>query len=205
MDAFLVRYLVSWVAFCCLAGTLFVKDVTVDWRSHARALLVPWRLAAFLPAIAFVTFAGRYTNDETWDVVCGGGMSVLTVATSGWSIGTMARVLRREAGVSHLVVAVAMMFFSSSWFYDGYLLWRDGAYTHRWLGNLQLSPIIYVCAGLLTNLEVRSGRVSFAFARADWPMPRGEAPSWKLVAAAAPLMVLAAYVLIAFVSWSLPL
>lgn len=204
MDTFLVRYLVSWVAFCCLALVLFMKDVTVDWRAQLNALLVPWRVAVFLPAIVFVTLAGRYTNDETWDVICGGGMSVLTVVTSGWSVGTLARVLRREAGFSHAIVALAVALFSSSWFYDGYLLWRDGAYTHRWLGNLQLSPIIYACAGLLMNLELRAGRLAFAFSRADWPTPRGDGPSWKLLVAAVPLVLVAAYVLVAFVSWTIP-
>lgn len=204
MDVFLVRYLVSWVAFCGLALVLFAKDVKVDWRAQLNTLLVPWRVAVFLPALVFVTFAGRYTNDETWDVVSGGGMSVLTVVTSGWSIGTQARALRREAGFSHHVVAIALALFSSSWFYDGYLLWRDGAYTHRWLGNLQLSPIIYGCAGLVMNLELRAGRLAFAFTRADWPVPHNEAPSWKLVAAAVPLMLVAAWVLVAFVSWTMP-
>lgn len=204
MDTFLLRYLVSWVAFCTLALVLFVKDVKVDWRAQLNALLVPWRVAVFLPAVVFVTFAGRYTNDETWDVVCGGGMSVLTVFTSGWSIGTLARVLRREAGFSHAIVAVALALVSSSWFYDGYLLLRDGAYTHRWLGNLQLSPIIYVCAGLLLNLELRAGRLAFAFSRADWPTPRSDSLSWKLIVAAVPLVLVAAYVLVAFVSWTLP-
>ncbi|MDP1922687.1 MAG: hypothetical protein Q8L14_40975 [Myxococcales bacterium] len=204
MDTFLLRYLVSWVAFCTLALVLFVRDVKVDWRGQLKVLFVPWRVAVFLPAIVFVTVAGRYTNDETWDVVCGGGMSVLTVVTSGWSVGTLARVLRRDVGFSHAIVALALGLFSSSWFYDGYLLWRDGAYTHRWLGNLQLSPIIYACAGLLMNLELRSGRLTFAFSRADWPTPRSEELSWKLVAAAVPLMLVAAYVLIAFVSWTMP-
>lgn len=204
MDTFLVRYLVSWIAFCTLALVLFVKDVTVDWRVHLSALFVPWRVAVFLPAIVFVTFAGRYTNDETWDVICGGGMSVLTVVTSGWSVGTLARALRREVGFSHAIVALAVALFSSSWFYDGYLLWRDGAYTHRWFGNLQLSPIIYACAGLLMNLELRAGRLAFSFSRADWPTPRREALSWKLVAASVPLVLVAAYVLVAFVRWTMP-
>lgn len=71
-------------------------------------------------------------------------------------------------------------------------------------GHLQLSPIIYACAGLLMNLEQSAGRLAFAFNRADWPMPRGEGPSWKLLAAALPVMLIAAWVLVAFVSWTMP-
>lgn len=205
MDAFLVRYLISWLAFCVLALVLFVKDVNVAWREQARALLVPWRLAPFVPAIVFVTFAGRYTDDETWDSICGGGMALLTFLTAGFSIGTLARALRGRSSFSEVVVAVALALFSSAWFYDGYLLLRDGAYTHRWLGNLRLSPIIYACAGLVLNLELRRGRLAFAFSRDDWPAPLETSPSWKLAMASLPLVLVAAYVLVAFVGWRSPL
>ncbi|MBL8932963.1 MAG: hypothetical protein JNM69_00330 [Archangium sp.] len=205
MNGFLVRYLISWLAFCGLAVVLFVKDVRVGWRAQAQALLVPWRLALFVPAIVFVTFAGRYTDDETWDVGCGGGMALLTFLTSGFSIGTLARALRGRASFSEVVVALAVALFSSAWFYDGYLLLRDGAYTPRWLGNLRLSPIIYACAGLVLNLEARRGRLAFAFTRDDWPAPLDTSPSWRLALASLPLVLVAAYVLVAFVGWRSPL
>ncbi len=204
MTPFLVNYLVGWLACCALGLVLFVKDVRPAWRDELRALTVPWKLALFLPAIAFVTFAGRFTDDETWDVGCGGGMAVLTFLTAGWSVGTVAKGLRGERPWSHVVVAVVVALFASSWFYDGYLLLRDGAYTHRWLGNLRLSPIIYVCAGLVMNLE-RAGRgVRFGFTRADWPRPASVAPSVGLALAALPLVLVAAFVLVAFVGWRLP-
>ncbi len=196
-----MRYLVGWCAICVLAFMLFLKDVRPDWTGHLRAIGVPWRLALFVPAIVFVTFAGRYTDDETWDSWVGGGMATLTFLTSGFSIGTLARVLRREARLVEGFVALVLLLFSSSWFYDGALLLRDGAYTHRWLGNLRLSPIIYVCAGVVMNLEARAGRLAFAFTRADWPRPREHRPSWKLALAATPLVLVAAYVLVAFVGW----
>ncbi len=205
MTPFLVRYLISWLAFCLLAGVLFVRDVNVAWREQARALLVPWRLALFVPATVFVTFAGRYTDDETWDALCGGGMALLTFLTAGFSIGTLGRALWGRASFSEVVLALAVALFSSSWFYDGYLLLRDGAYTHRWLGNLRLSPIIYACAGLVLNLELRSGRLAFAFSRDDWPKPLATAPSWRLALASLPLVLVAAYVLVAFVGWRSPL
>ena len=58
-----------------------------------------------------------------------------------------------------------------------WLLWRDGSYTVRWWSNLMLSPIIYVAAGLLWNLEgvaqtrFDERRVRLSFTRADWPAP----------------------------------
>lgn len=204
MSDFMLRYLVSWLAFCLLAVVLFFKDVRVDWRSWWQALTVPWRLAVFVPGLLFVTLAGRFTDDETWDVVTGGGMSLLTWLTAGFSVGTLARAatgrLHHRPG-SHLVVALALTLFSSSWFYDLALLLRDGAFSPRWLGNLELSPIIYVCAGLTLNLEVdERGRPTWAFLRADWPRPRGGA-SWPLAGALVPLVAIAVFVLVGFVGW----
>jgi hypothetical protein len=203
MTDFLMRYVVGWLSFCGLAVALAVKDVRPTWSDELAFLLVPWKLALFLPAIVFVTFAGRFTDDETWDVVSGGGMSLLTFLTAGWAVGTVFKVGAGTRPLSHLVVALALALFSSSWFYDGWLLLRDGAYTHRWKGNLLLSPIIYACAGLVLNLEVRAQGFGFGFSftRGDWPRPASTGASWLLAAVALPLVLVAAYVLVAFVGW----
>jgi hypothetical protein len=204
VSAFHLRYVAAWCSFCLFALVLFTRHVRVPWRAHFSALVVPWRLALFVPAVLFVTFAGRYTDDETWDVVSGGGMALLTFFTAGASVGLLARFVSGRASGSEAVVALALTLFSSSWFYDGYLLLRDGAYTHRWLGNLLLSPIAYVSAGLVLNLERRGEGLGFAFTRATWPAPDGAAPSWKLAVAVTPLVAVAAWVLIGFVGWARP-
>ncbi len=202
MTSFLVKYLVFWLACCVLGLVIAIKDVRPVWRDELAFLTVPWKLALFIPAIVFVTFAGRYTNDETWDTVCGGSMSLLTVLTSGWAVGTAYKVFSGERPASHLVVAVVVALFSSSWFYDGYLLLRDGAYTQRWFGNLRLSPIIYACAGTLLNLEVRGKGLGFGPTRAEWPRPASTQSSWLLALASIPLVLIAAYILVAYVGWS---
>lgn len=194
----------GWCAFTILAALVAWRSVRIDFRAALRFLLVPWKVAVFVPAILFVTFAGHFTDDETWDVVSGGGMSILTVLTAWWSVGTAARVVRRQAPPHHLLVAIAAMLFASSWFYDGYLLLRDGAYTPRWLGNLMLSPTIYLCAGLLSNLEHDDrGRLGFAFTRADWPRPleTSRQVGLRLVLVALPLVAIAAWFLVGFVGW----
>ncbi len=201
MNGFLMKYLVGWVSFCVLALVLAVKDLRPQWAAEFAFLTVPWKLALFAPALLFVTFAGRFTNDETWDVVSGGGMAVLTFLTAGWAVGTLFKVMVGDRPLSAAVVSVAVLLFSSSWFYDGYLLLRDGLYTRRWLGNLMLSPIIYVSAGLLLNLEVRGHGLGLGFTRPDWPRPQGTGASWLLAAAAVPLVLIAAYVLVGFVGW----
>ena len=113
--------------------------------------------------LVFVTFAGSFTDDETRDVVTGSGMAVLTFLTAPWSVGVAYQVFVRRRPTRYLIVALAVMLFSSSWFYDAYLLLRDGEYTRGWLGDLMLSPIVYVAAGVLWNLEPKpAGMASLA-------------------------------------------
>jgi hypothetical protein len=201
MSPFVVRYLVGWLAYCAVALLLAIRGARPRAAETLTFLREPWKVLIFLPGIVFVTFAGHFTDDETWDVVSGGGMSVLTVLTAWWSVGTAARVVRKLAPPSHLVVALALTLFSSSWFYDGYLLLRDGAYTQRWIGNLMLSPTIYICAGLIANLELRGGKLALAFTRSDWPKPVRNTATWPLLVASIPLVALATYFLVGFVGW----
>jgi len=203
--AFVVVYVACWVTFCLLAATILMIDrhrLQPEWRSYLRFLSAPWKIALFVPALLFVTFAGRYTDDETWNVVTGSGMSILTFLTAPWSLGLIFQVLVGRRPWRYLLVAAALILFSSSWFYDGYLLWRDGIYTPRWLGNLMLSPIIYVAAGLLWNLEAR-GRFGFrlSFVRPDWPSPPEDRRFLPLMVVSIPLILIAAFVLVAFVGW----
>jgi hypothetical protein len=204
MTPLLRGYLLGWIVFCCVAAVVAVREVRFRASDMAAFLRVPWKVALFVPAIAFVTVAGRFTDDETWDAVSGGGMSVLTVATSWWSVGTAVRVWRGKERPRLLLVALAATLFSSSWFYDGWLLLRDGAYTARWLGNLMLSPTVYLCAGLVLNLETRDGRLALAFTREDWPRPVPATRSWLVVLASIPLVVIAGWFLVGFVGWRLP-
>lgn len=197
-------YVAGYCTFVLLAALVAFRHVRIPWRDAFAFLLVPWKVAVFVPAILFVTLAGRFTDDETWDVVSGGGMSILTVATAWWSVGTGVRVVRRMAPPRELLVAIAVTLFSSSWFYDGYLLLRDGAYTPRWLGNLMLSPTIYLCAGLLSNLESDArGRLGFSFLRPDWPrpLPSARRVSFAMILVSIPLVAIAAWFLVGFVGW----
>ncbi len=204
MSRFHTIYLAGWLLFGVVALGVAARSVRVPLGAAARLLTAPWKLALFVPAIVFVTFAGRFTDDETWDVVSGGGMAILTVTTSWWTIGTLARARWRWSRPAELLVAVFVLLFSSSWFYDGYLLLRDSAYTHRWLGNLMISPVIYACAGLAANLEVRERRLAFAFSREEWPRGGARAVSARLAIAVVPLVALAAYGLVAAVGWRVP-
>src|SRR6185312_8959265 len=143
-------------------------------------------------------------------VVTGAGMSLLTFLTAPWSIGLIYQVFAGRRPLRYLIVASALLFFSSSWFYDGYLLWRDGAYTSRWWANLILSSIIYVAAGMLWNLEAKEhwnfldgSDVRFSFVRPDWPHRSSNSRFASLIPALIPLIVIAAFILVASVGWNI--
>jgi hypothetical protein len=200
-------YVTAWGLFCLVALVILFKDrkqLRGEWNNYISFLCMPWKLCLFTPAFLFVTFAGRFTDDETWDVVTGSGMSILTFLTAPWSVGVLFQTLVGRRPWRYLVVASALLLFSSSWFYDGYLLCRDGTYTPRWAGNLILSPIIYFAAGLLWNLEAK-GRTGcrFSFVRADWPARPGDKRFLPLLIAVLPLIIVATFVIVGFVGWKL--
>jgi hypothetical protein len=199
-------YLAGWIGFCCVAGGVVFRDLTLlrnEWRRYWRFLTIPWKVTIFVPAFVFVTFAGRFTDDETWDSITGGGMSVLTYLSAPWCLGVLFQCVTGQRPKRYYLVALALLLFSSSWFYDGYLLLRDGAYTSRWWSNLMLSPIIYVTAGVLWNLEAQAATViSLGFLRHDWPSPSPDRRLWPILVASIPLMAIAGFVLVAFVRWT---
>jgi hypothetical protein len=207
-DPRLLWYVAGWTAFCLVAVGILVSDraqVKGELQRYWGYLTMPWKLALFVPAFLFVTFAGRFTDDETWDVVTGGGMAVLTFLTAPWCLGMVYQVLAGRRPPRYLFVAAGLLLFSSSWFYDGYLLLRDGSYTTRWWSNLMLSPIIYVSAGLLWNLEARGNfGVRLGFVRGDWPDRPSDGRFLPIVWVSIPLILIAVFFLVAFVRWNVP-
>jgi hypothetical protein len=201
----MIVYTACWVSFCLLALVILLKDrqrLLPEWRLYLRFLCMPWKLAIFLPALLFVTFAGHFTDDETWDIATGGGMSILTFLTAPWCLGLVYQVLKGKRAPQYLLVAIALCLFSSSWCYDAYLYLRDGHYTTRWLGNLILSPIMYVCAGLLWNLEAKNYFfATFSFLRSDWPMPPSNNSFRPLLPIAITLILFVGSMLISYVRW----
>jgi hypothetical protein len=212
ISPFFLKYIGIWASFCLVAVFILVWDrkrLSPEWREYWHFLCVPWKVWLFVPALVFVTFAGRYTNDETWDWVTGSGMAILTFLTAPWVVGLIYQVFVGRRPLRYLIVAIALLLFSSSWFYDGYLLWRDGVYTRRWLGNLILSPFIYVAAGMLWNLEAKDSGdfreglgFRLSFAQLDWPKRPIDTRFGPLVLISIPFIVIAAFVLVAFVGWN---
>jgi hypothetical protein len=211
LPPFFQEYMAVWISICTGAAILVVRErrtLFPEFRRYFAFLLIPWKLCLFVIAFIFVTFAGRYTNDETWDWVTGSGMSILTFLTAPLSVGLIYQVLMGRRPPRYLVIAFAMLLFSSSWFYDSYLLIRDGAYTRRWAGNLMLSPFIYLAAGILWNLEAKEGsdfsdgdRIRLSFVRMDWPSRPTNTSFEPLIVISIPLIMIAAFVIVALVNW----
>ena len=138
----------------------------------------------------------------------GSGMAILTFLTAPWVVGLIYQVLVGRRPLRYLIVAIALLLFSSSWFYDAYLLLRDGVYTHRWASNLMLSPFIYAAAGMLWNLEAKESAdfregpgFRLSFVREDWPTRPVDPRFGPLVLISIPFIVIAAFVLVEFVGW----
>ncbi len=155
-----------------------------------------------MPAAAFVTVAGRFTWDGTWDAVSGGGMSCLTFLTAPWAVGVARKSARREFRRRWLLPAAAACLFSGSWYYDGYVWWRDGWYPETWLPNLVLSPSLYVVAGILWNFEAGpDGEPTLSFLLPGWPCRPRDARFSRIALLAAPAVAFAALVLVGSVAW----
>ena len=116
-----------------------------------------------------MTLIAPYTGDHTWDYIDAAGMAVLTFLTAPWAVGVFYRVFRRQASLADVYIALCLMLFGSSWFYDAYILWRDSVYPATWLQNLIISPTLYIAGGLFWNLDYEEGiGIRFAFQRSDW-------------------------------------
>jgi len=195
-------YTASWVAACLVAGFLMARYHATLELFHARYwrfLLQDWKVLSFVLACAGLTLAAPYADDTTWDYVDAFVMSVLTFATAPWAIGTAYRVLMRRAAWVNGYVAAIIWLFSASWFYDLYIVLRDGAYSPYWLPNLFLSSLVYVTAGLLWSLEWRHERgVAFQFVEAHWPERDAERNFRKIAPYTVPFVIVAAAVFLPF-------
>lgn len=198
-------YLALWSAACAISVYLTLRDrvIMADLRSYVCFLAVPWKIAVLVPAALFVTFAGRFAFDDTWDVVTGGGMSALTYLTAPWAVGTAYLVAMGQRPAWYGFIALVACLFSASWFYDAWLLYRDGYYSPMWLPNLLLSPFLYVAGGIPWNLEVgEDGRPIFGFFRKDWPAPpKSPQINRRLAMACLPPIIIVATVLLLCVQW----
>lgn len=186
-------YLAAWISYSILCVWLYASDrKSFPLHAYKSFLLVPWKLITFSVAAIGITVVAPYTADPTWDYVDAAMMSVLTFLTAPWSVGTIYLGIRGKARVRHVLVAIGLWMLSASWCYDLYLLIRDGQYPMTWDVNIYASSVLYLSAGLLWNLEYRSGRgVTFSFLEPGFPVRPQQTGFAKLALFGLPFMLLA--------------
>lgn len=204
-DPFIRNYLILWVSLLLTAVLIVIlkkRTLQLHLNGYFEFLFIKWKLVTFGLAGFFVTFAGYWTDDESWDLISGFGMSLLTYLFAPLSVGVLYRFAQLKESILNVFLALIFSFFSFSWFYDGYLLIRDNSYTQRWYGNLILSSAIYLCAGIFWNLEInKNNKIILGFARSDWPKPPLNKNLGKASLLALPFGALAFYILVGFVGW----
>jgi hypothetical protein len=198
--SFVSIYLPLWGAACLIAVALAAQrpaSITLLHRAYWRWLLRPWKLATFAVAFAIMVAIAPYSGDPTWDRVDGGGQSILTFVTAPWAVGTLYRAVRRVAPARprEVYAASCAWLFSASWFYDGWLFYRDHVYPTGWALNMGASSALYFLGGLLWSLR-GSG---LAFTDPAWPSVEDE--GFRRVAWIALALMGAVVVLLAPFAW----
>jgi hypothetical protein len=196
-------YLLSWLTLSLAALIIFIRErrsFEILKRPYFKFLFVPWKIATFLVAGAVMTLAAPYSGDYTWDYFDASAMSMLTFLTAPWTTGVLYRFIRGKESSKKAYVAICVAMFSFSWFYDGYILMRDGFYPHTWFYNIILSSLLYFSAGLLWNLEPTEKKtITFAFEKDGWPEVHTHAGFRKILLAIVPFMLFGAFIVGIFV------
>ncbi len=194
MREFYPVYICLWSTACVVAIVLYVKDrktYAISQPEYRRFIFKPWKIITFLIAATGLTLVAPYTGDPTWDYCDSIVMSVLTFFTAPWAVGVAYRTCRGVLPKRQAYVAACVWLFSVSWFYDTYILLRDGEYTPLWLPNLFASSALYAFAGLLWNLDWRPHRGTiFAFMEDGRPNPVQGRTFHRIVVPALVFMIL---------------
>jgi hypothetical protein len=169
-------YMVAWASACVIGLVIFIKhreSFAIAQPAYRRFLFQPWKLITFLISGTGMVVVAPYTGDMTWDYLDSSVMSVLCFFTAPWSVGVLYKAARRELPLKQAYVAICVWLFTASWFYDAWLLVRDGEFPFTmWWPNLLASSGLYVMGGLFWNLDWKPRRGTvFAFMEEDWPSP----------------------------------
>jgi hypothetical protein len=175
MSMFLKVYTVVWACACLVAVILYLKDrgsFPLSHQTYWRSVFTPWKVVTFLIAVAGLIILASTVRDPELDYFDAVFMAVLTYLTAPWVVGVFYRFAKGTAPAAQAFVALCLWLFCASWFFDSYILLKDGHYPLLWptymLGTLGL----YVLGGLFWNLDWRLQRGTiFAFMEAQWPVP----------------------------------
>jgi len=195
-------YTCLWVAATVVAVVLLLRNCEKSgFANYFRFLTLPWKLVTFVVAMGGITVAAPYSGDPTWDYYDSIIISCLVYALAPWSVGVIFLAAKRKTSLTSLYIALIMMLFSSSWFYDGYILLRDGVYPSTWFSNLIISPTFFIAGGLFWNLEhIQGVGIKFSFQEGQWYNRPVSSNFRGLIWVAIPFMMFAFYGVCWFVS-----
>ena len=195
-------YIASYSLACVVAAALIIRErnsLALLQPEYRRFLFSRWKLTTFAIAAVSMTLMAPYTGDPTWDYVDAAFMSIFTFLTAPWSVGTLFLALRGEAKLTHVYIAICVWMFSVSWTYDVYILLKHGYYPATWAPNIVLSSILYLSAGMMWNLQKKTGRgVIFGFMEPGWPDASHELGFRQVFWLALPIMLLVTAMIVPF-------
>jgi hypothetical protein len=196
-------YIALWSTACAAAVLFYFREREVHAisnRIYWRFIFVRGKVTTFVIATTGMTVIAPYTGDPTWDYYDALVMSVLTFITAPWVVGVMFRATRRQVGLTQVNVALCMWMFTTSWFYDTYILIRDGDYSQTWLANIFAFSALYSFGGLLWNLDwIPERGTIFAFMEKDWPPEQVRPVFHRIVWVGLIFMILVALMMLPFI------
>ena len=194
LEPFFRIYIACYLAVIVLGAICMVaqrKRLALFSADYRKFLAVPWRFTTFIIAFLGMVLVAPYTGDPTWDYVDAAFMSLGAFLTAPWAVGTLYAALAGRARVIEAFIAVVVWLTVASWSYDLYILFKLGMYPPTWAWNIAASSVLYVCAGLMWNLDWRSGHgVVFAFREPGWPQAASSAGFRHIAGFALPFMLI---------------
>ena len=194
LEPFFKGYVAIYVALMIICAVMLWRgrrSLRLFSADYGAFLRQPWRLTTFIIAAIGLTVVAPYTGDPTWDYFDAIMMSVFTYLSAPWVVGTLYLTAARRASLAQVYIAVILWMASASWCYDLYILFKQGMYPITWASNIAASSVLYLCAGLMWNLDWRAGHgVVFAFREPGWPQPVSSASFMRVAAFAAPFMII---------------
>lgn len=113
-----------------------------------------WRRVSFVAGALVLCGLSRVANDPAWDV----GLSLLMASATYLTASIVVQdlLVRRRVTLRSII----FRFGSTSATFHVYQWWRTGSpQLDWWAGNLAGSRLLYFCAGVLWNLDLRGTRL----------------------------------------------
>jgi hypothetical protein len=174
MNIYIRTYIFFWLVSTLIWVILLIKErknIILLKKDYVLFLFKKWKVTTFLIATISLNYISTLWYDPTWDIPETIIMSILTFYFSPYSAWIFYRYYKWiNKSKIELFISIILMFFSSCWFYDVYvmifLLWY---YPETAFVNISLSPYFYIFAWIMWNLDYsKKDWVIFIFTKKEW-------------------------------------